>query len=167
MKILISYSSLSGNTKYLAEGIYQAFKEFADLKSVDENIDLDEYDVILHGYWVYRAKPDTKSIPFLESISGKKVGLFLTLGAYPDSKHAADSLQNGIHIIQEENEYIGGFISHGRLSDAVKNRRRNMSKDDPHYPDEKRLQRWEDAQDHPNEDDINAAVQIFKKALSL
>lgn len=161
-KVLITYASLSGNTKKLAEGLYDAFQEEAHLQPVDEEIDLSSYDVILHGYWVDRGGPDEKSKAFLSRIQNKKVGIFATLGAYPDSEHAASSLEKGVQCLDASNTLIGKFICQGRLSDAIKDRIRKLPKDHPHGPTEARLKRWADADSHPDEADIQKAISVFK-----
>lgn len=161
MKTLVVYSSLSGNTKYLAEGIYDALKGEKDIKSVKEADNWKEYDRILVGYWVDKGGPDKNAKEFLEKLKDKRVGVFATLGAYPDSEHAKTSLEAGVNIIKENNIPDASFICQGRLSEAIKSRLKKMPKDHSHYPDEKRLKRWKDAESHPNEEDVKDAVKVF------
>ena len=52
MKTLVTYSTLTGNTKKVAEAVFEAVsgeKEIMDIKSIKET---DGYDRILVGYWV-------------------------------------------------------------------------------------------------------------------
>ena len=96
MNILITYSSKTGNTKKLAEGIYEGLA--TDNKTIlpmSEVTSLEEYDTILVGYWVDKGAPNEESKKFLEAIKGKTVGLFATLGFWADSEHAWKSICNG------------------------------------------------------------------------
>lgn len=120
MKLLITYSSKTGNTKKLAEGLYNnlPFKEM-DIMPIADVRNIDEYDTVLVGYWVDRAFPNKEAKIFMEQISGKRVGIFATLGAYPDSQHAWDSLVNGENIVKENNTVIGKFICQGKIDPRI------------------------------------------------
>ena len=56
-----------------------------------ENIDSDEFDIILIGFWVHKGIADAKAMKYIDKIKGKKVGVFGTLGAYTDSEHDKQS----------------------------------------------------------------------------
>ena len=49
-KYLIVYSSKTGNTKQIAESMYSAIADLGDLKSIDDEIEWEIYDVIFLGY---------------------------------------------------------------------------------------------------------------------
>lgn len=161
MKTLIIYSSLSGNTKYLAEGIFKGIEGPKDIVSVDDNPKWQDYDNILVGYWVTRGGPDEKAEKILKEIKDKRVGVFATLGAYPWGEHAHKSIQTGIDLVKDNNEIIGRFICQGRLSEDIMKRLSKLEPGDPHYPDEKRKKRWEYASSHPDENDIADALRVF------
>lgn len=62
MKLLITYSSKTGNTKRLAEGIYKNIQlENVDLKAISEVEDLNAYDTLLVGYWVDKGGPNDEA----------------------------------------------------------------------------------------------------------
>lgn len=170
-KVLISYSSLSGNTRQLAEGIAKSCPDYIDLLDIAKLEEGDEavaealanYDHVLHGYWVDKGGPDARSERYLKAIRNKKVGIFATLGAYPDSDHAKESLERGRQCLDASNEFLAEFICQGRLSEAIKQRIRSLPADHPHAVDEERLKRWAAAEDHPNEQDIQNAIAVFSK----
>ena len=69
MRVLVTYSSRTGNTKKLADGIYEGLNvEDKVLLPMKEVSSIDEYDLILAGYWVDKAQPNAESKVFLESI---------------------------------------------------------------------------------------------------
>ena len=93
MKILVTYSSKTGNTKKLAEGIFEGLGEMdKSIAPMSEAVDIDGYDIILAGYWVDKGGANQEAAEYLEKISGKKVGLFATLAFWPDSEHAYKSI---------------------------------------------------------------------------
>ena len=92
MKGLITYSSKTGNTKKLAEKIYDRLKNNFDieLKALDDDNfkDLEKYSYILHGFWTRMTKIDNKSKKFLSKLGKDKiVGLFGTSGGEHLSEH--------------------------------------------------------------------------------
>ena len=99
----------------------------------------------------------------MKEIKGKKVGIFATLGSYPDSDHARTSLERGLALVEKDNEVIGSFICQGRIAEALKQRMEILPEGHPHYPDENRRKRWADADRHPNEEDVRQAVKVFCK----
>ena len=87
MKLLIMYSSRTGNTRRLAEGIATYLPEFeVSLLPVEEADALPEADAYLVGYWADRGHADEKSQALIGRLAGKKVGLFGTLGGLPRRK---------------------------------------------------------------------------------
>ena len=77
MKVQIVYSSLSGCTRRLAEGIFAALpvadKQIFDLAQGEPALDA---DVVLLGYWVDKGGPNAAMKAFMEKLSGKTVGVF-------------------------------------------------------------------------------------------
>ncbi|OOO00751.1 MAG: hypothetical protein ATN35_00070 [Epulopiscium sp. Nele67-Bin004] len=77
MKVQVIYSSLTGSTKKLAEGIFEGLncdnKSIHDLKEGEPILD---GDIILLGYWVDKGTANRQMIDFMETIKGKVVGVF-------------------------------------------------------------------------------------------
>ncbi len=91
MKGLILYSTQTGNTKRLAERIYEGMKPSGqwDLVDVAGGFDAVGYDVVLLGGWADRGNLDAKAKEAFDAIdkSGKRMGLFMTMGARVGSPH--------------------------------------------------------------------------------
>ena len=99
-KSLVVYSSLTGNTKKVAEAVQSVIPN-CDIVSIDnlpEN--LDEYYFTAIGYWVDRGLPDAKSKKLIRSLKNMNVALFGTLGAYPDSPHAKGCIRDSETMIK-------------------------------------------------------------------
>lgn len=95
MKVQIIYSSLSGKTRRLAEYLYEGLnaeeKSIHDLKDGVPTLD---GDVLLLGYWVDKGGPNQAMRELMETLEGKTVGVFCTLGYYADAGHGVGAIQN-------------------------------------------------------------------------
>jgi flavodoxin len=173
---LIVYSSKTGNTRKLAEGIHKGLAEALGpgqgvrIGAVEENPDPAGADWILAGFWADRGNADQKALHYLKSLEGRKVGLFGTLGAYPDSDHARDISKTVQDIAAEKNTVLGCFLCQGRIDPALTERFKNLPADNPHAMTPERMKRHEEAAKHPDEKDIEAAVtaclSMVKSAVS-
>ena len=68
MKVLIAYSSRTGNTRRVAEALAKAAPEGSLLARVEDTPPTDGFDVIFAGYWLDRGGPDAKAKEFLHSL---------------------------------------------------------------------------------------------------
>ena len=93
MKVLVTYISLSGNTKKIAEAIFeeiQTEKEITPLKEVDN---LEGYDLAFIGFPVHGFGPAKEAQTFLKkNAQDKKIALFVT------------------HAMSSENEMLEGVL---------------------------------------------------------
>lgn len=160
---LVVYSSLTGNTKMVAEAIFKVLPEGSELHPVENNPDYSQYEKVAVGYWADRGSADKKAIDYLGKIKNAKVFVFATLGAYPDSEHAQKVLNNGSALLGEGCEVIGKFICQGKLSPAIIERGKKRPLDHPHGPTPERLKRWADAASHPDEQDFLSVQKIVKE----
>ncbi len=161
MKTMVVYSSKTGNTKKVAEAVYKVMPERCEIYSVKTAPDPESYDFIAFGYWVDKGGPDSKSLEYMKKIAEKKVAIFATLGAYPDSIHALECINAGKNIL-EGNTVLGDFICQGRIDPALTEWMEKLPPDHPHAPDEARRKRWKDAETHPDEEDLDRAADVFK-----
>lgn len=164
MKSLVVYSSLTGNTKMVAEAIAEELGENTVLAAVEENPSVEDYDLIAVGFWVDRGTADKKSADYLGSIRNKKIALFATLGADPTSDHAKKSLENAAALLDASNEVIGNFICQGKVDPKLIKRMEKMfSANHPHGMNEERKARHQMASTHPDANDLLAAKATFKE----
>lgn len=77
MTSAILYSSLSGNTKLLAETIYDVIKE--DCKYCGETKEIDA-DRVYIGFWTNKGTADDKTMEFLKLFTIKKYSYLERLG---------------------------------------------------------------------------------------
>lgn len=84
MKVLIAYSSRTGNTRRVAEALAKAAPEGSLLARVEDTPSADGFDVVFAGYWLDRGGPDAKAKEFLHSLHGKHIVLLRPWEPIPD-----------------------------------------------------------------------------------
>jgi flavodoxin len=171
-KILVVYSSKTGNTRKLAEGIAGGLNGWdgneAAALSVEEEAETGKAgaaDVVFAGFWVDKGNADQKALGFLSGLSGKKIGLFGTLGAYPDSAHAKETAEKVKAAAAGRNICLGCFLCQGKIDPALTERFKQFPPGHPHAMTEERAARHAEAAKHPDQADIEAAVNACRDML--
>lgn len=119
MKVLVAYVSQTGNTKKVAEAIYQEIQGEKEIKELGEISDLEGYDLAFIGYPIMSFGPAKPAKDFLEkNSSGKKIALFMTHavpeGAPPIQDYIAKSKEAAVGA-----DVVGTFDCQGELAAAV------------------------------------------------
>ncbi len=115
-KTLVTYFSRTGNTKLLAEAIFDALPGDKTIKPMAEAGDLAPYPLIFAGFPV-----QTHSVPypvevFLKSVpEGKKVALFSTHGSVAGSRLSREALEYASVLIAKA-KLVGTFSCRGKVS---------------------------------------------------
>ncbi len=162
MKSMVVYSSKTGNTKKVAEAILTVLPEPKEIYPVEKAPPADEFDFIVLGFWVDKGTADKKSSDYFGGVKGKKIGLFCTLGAYPDSDHAKESMDKAKTLISN-NDLLGTFICQGKVDPVLVKWMADHMKDDPnHSMTPEREARLAEAEKHPDEQDLINAKEVFK-----
>lgn len=159
MKILITYSSKTGNTEKVAKAIHENIPQ-ASLLPISEIVNLD-YDLIFIGGWIDRATFDQTALTLAKQIFDKNVAYFFTLGAYPDSDHAKDCITNIETLLKDNNNNIhGGYFCQGAIDPKLIAWFSTLPSDHKMAPSEERTKRWDAAKSHPDESDLNKAKEF-------
>ncbi len=161
MKTALIYSSKTGNTKKVGEAIFSVLPQGSQIFAIEDAPKLDDFDFLVLGYWVDRGTADPKMKKYMEAIEGKKVAIFGTLGAYPDSDHAKDVIGN-VRKLLAKNDIVGSFICQGKVDSALVER---MNKIPGHEMTPERKARLEEAAKHPNENDFANVKKTFCEIL--
>ncbi len=163
MKTLIVYSSLTGNTRQVAEAVHEVFGQEADLFPVEQAPTGEGYDLVAVGFWVDRGTADKKAQEYLAGLRNKQVALFATLGAYPDSEHAAQSMNNAAALLDETNQLAGTFICQGKVDPRLIEQFKKLPEGHPHGLNAERLARHQEAAKHPDSADLAKAKAVFSE----
>jgi flavodoxin len=80
MKVLVAYMSKTGNTKKVAEAIYDEITGEKELKRIEDVKDIGIYDLSFLGFPTHQFGPDNRTKEFLKKqcTQGRKVALFVT-----------------------------------------------------------------------------------------
>ena len=157
MKSMVVFSSRTGNTKKVAQAVFEALPDPKHIFTVEEDPAVDRYDLIVLGYWVDKGTADAKARAFFEKVKDRNVALFGTLGAYPDSDHAKNCTEN-VRELLKANHILGDFLCQGRVDPKLVKMMAEKLKDDPHHAmTPERKTRLKEAEKHPDDKDLSDA----------
>lgn len=165
MKVLIVYSSLTGNTKKVCEKAYQLLnceKEIINIENISEK-NLDNFENIILGTWIDKATADEKMRKFLKTISGKNLYFIGTLAASLNSEHAKKCFNNLTKLCSKNNNFIDGILARGRVSEELQEKFEKFPLNIIHkfVPNMKEI--IEEANSHPNESDFKLIEDFIHK----
>lgn len=165
MKILITYSSKTGNTKKVATEISKQILK-ADFLPINEVNNLD-YDLFIIGGWIDKATFDSSTTKFINKLSNKKIAYFYTLGAYPDSDHSKECVKNIDKIFEiNNNEIVARFFCQGAIDPKLISWMSKLPSEHIMAPTEERIKKWEIAKNHPDATDLKNATDFAKSILA-
>ncbi len=167
MKSLVVYSSQTGNTKQVAEAIFDVMPRGTVIFPVDNAPSPEEYDFIVLGFWVDKEHADKKSRIYMGQVKGKKVALFATLGAEPDSTHAKKTMVKAKKLLDDDNQIVGEFICRGKIDPKLTRRFMEQSSKNPHPMTEERMALHQSSSKHPSMEDLQNAQETFKKIIKV
>ena len=170
--VRIIYSSRTGNTRSVAEHLALRFgisavnaKEELAVRQAEAGLPSQgdaagaDSDILLLGMWAWRGGPNPTMRTFMRGLRGRRVFLFGTMAAWPDSPHAQDCLDCARALLDEGgNSLVGHFFCQGRLDPKLKGR--------GHHPlTPERVKRLEEAARHPDTADLLKAEAAARAAL--
>ena len=164
MKAAVVYSTLTGNTKKVAEAFCAGLGSGTELFDVKDAPDMAAYDLVVMGFWVDRGHPDQKSMDFMKKVTGKKVFSLFTLGARPRTAHAFKCAYTSASYWGEGCEQIGSWHCQGAIDPKLIEQMRKMPKvpGNPHAATPETEARWAAAASHPDAEDLEAAKEAAK-----
>ncbi len=121
MKALVAYMSKTGNTKKVAEAIFEALDCEKEIMPVEQVADISGYDLSFLGFPVQRFGPDPKTVRLLQQHCqpGRDVALFITHAAPEDEAQLPEWLA-GFRTAAARANIVGIFECQGQLSKGTK-----------------------------------------------
>ena len=151
----IIYSSKTGNTKKLAEAIYNTLPQNkCDYYGTVDKIDDVLSNVIYIGFWTEKGNADHLTKDFLNKLRNKKIFLFGTAGYGESEKYFEGIINNVKKNIDSSNTIIGSFMCQGKMPLSVREQN-NIS-----LNIDKLIANFDKALSHPNTDDLKTLEQI-------
>ena len=161
MKVLVTYMSKTGNTKKVAEAIFEEINGEKEMKTINEVDSIEGYDIAFLGFPIHQMGPDKKTRKLIEKhcINGRNVVLFITHAAPEDSPDLPPMLDKFRQAARGAN-VVDMFDCQGELDKTTK---RIMSI----LPDAK-LRRWakeDNSKGQPNKVRLDQARAFSRKIM--
>jgi flavodoxin len=159
--ILVAYYSLTGNTKKIAEAIFEALPQPKTIKPMAEVDNVEKHDLIFAGFPVQSHGVPFKAEKFLQGIpKGKKLALFSTHSSLTGSRLSREAIEHAV-VISSQAKLISTFSCRGKVSPQALE---VLSRSPEH-------EAWVDmaasASTHPNEHDLEEARAFARWVLTL
>jgi len=167
LKSLIVYSSVTGNTKKVAEAIAEVMPNVT-IVQVQDAPNYQDFDLIVIGYWVARGMPDSLVLDYFKTLKNAKIILFGTLGAYPDSEYAKNCIQKSEKLLIGDstgNKVLGSFLCMGKVSPKLLEPQAQTLHKKTHIMTEERIKRLEEGKKHPDKQDLQNAQDFVSNIL--
>ena len=120
MKTLVTYVSNTGNTKKVADAIFEELPGEKEIKEVSEvTAGLEGYDLTFVGFPINAFGPNPKARDFLEKqTAGHRIAIFMTHGAPDDHEDVQEWMEKAKHDAAGA-EVVGIFNCQGEVDPAV------------------------------------------------
>jgi flavodoxin len=119
MQIFVTYQSLTGNTKKVAEAIFEAIGHQKEMQELSQVTTLEGYDLVFVGFPIMGFGPSKEVTSFLANqAAGKDVALFITHASPEDSEPLKDWLQTCKDSAANTN-LKGMFHCQGEMSEQI------------------------------------------------
>lgn len=165
--ILIVYDSKTGNTEKVAKALAEAAGARCILAKVDEAPSAEAFALIVAGFWVDRSAPNAKMKKYLSTLHNKKLVLFQTLGAEPESDHAVSALVNAGVALNSDCKVLGALSIRGAIDPALIEMMRKMPAGGAHSASPESEARWAAASTHPDAEDLAKARSFMQGFLAM
>lgn len=152
----IIYSSRTGNTKKLAEAIYNVLPQNScDYYGEVDKIEDELSEVLYIGFWTEKGDADLQTIELLKQLKNKKIFLFGTAGYGESEKYFKNIVDNVKKNIDSSNTIIGTFMCQGKMPLSVLERYKKMKEQkNSMFNIDNLIANFDKALSHPNENDI-------------
>lgn len=125
---------------------------------------LNQYENLAIGFWLDRGGATPKFAKFLREICGKKIALFMSCGADPQSEHSQKIIDKvASNLIAQGNEIAGKFVCQGKILDEIIAQIRAIYAQKNIEIPASRIENWEKSRSHPDENDLKNAREFFAK----
>ena len=158
----ILYSSMTGNTKLLADTIRAALpEEKCDYFGACDGAEA-KSDLLYVGFWTDKGNADAAALSLLAKLKNKKLFLFGTAGFGISEAYFRKVLDRVRESVDASNTIVGEYMCQGKMPMAMRERYVKM-KENPEHPANLDLliQNFDRALSHPDSEDL----ERLKKSL--
>ena len=122
MKILVAYMSQTGNTKKVAQAIFEEIDDAKEIKRIEEVDSTEGYDIAFLGFPVHGERLDKKTAQLVKKycVQGRSVALFITHGSREGSIPELEQWLARLKEAAAAADMVGVFDCQGQLAKAIK-----------------------------------------------
>lgn len=168
MDAMVVYSSVTGNTRKVANEIFAAIPgDKKDIQSIEEYNGKDA-DTFFVGFWTDRGTCSADIIDLLSCLQGKNVALFGTCGMGRNQKYY-DEIRDKVKVfIPDDCRYLGTYMCQGKMPIQVRRKYEQWLTGNPHPEQVKRMiQNFDEALLHPDREDLKKAAAFAVNMMEL
>jgi flavodoxin I len=115
-KTLVTYISQTGNTKKVAEAIFDSLGGEKDIIAIGDSPDAAQYSLLFVGFPVHSHSIPFRAEAFLKTIpAGKRIALFSTHGSLTGSRLSREALEYAVTLASKA-KVLGTFSCRGKVS---------------------------------------------------
>lgn len=163
----IIYSSRTGNTKKLAEAIYNVLPQNScDYYGEVDKIEDELSEVLYIGFWTEKGDADLQTIELLKQLKNKKIFLFGTAGFGESEKYFQNIINNIKKNIDNSNTIIGTFMCQGKMPISVRKRYEKQKQELSRANIDNLIENFDKALSHPNQVDLEKLENIIQNNYS-
>jgi len=121
MKVLVAYMSRTGNTKKVAEVIYEEIRVEKEIMAINKVKSIEDYNLTFLGFPIHNLGPDKKTVKFLEKhcVNNRNVALFITHAA-PEGHEDLLPILDKFRQAASGANIVAMFDCQGELSKMIK-----------------------------------------------
>jgi flavodoxin len=164
MKTLLTYTSKTGNTRKIAEAIKAIAGSHLVYCDLAEAPDPQAFDAVIIGFWIDKGKPVQEAAAYIPKLKNKKTAFFYTLGASPESAHAAKCLQYTRSLFAGS-DLVGEFVCQGKVAAEMIDFFKTLPPGHHHALTPENLALYRAAETHPDAEDLKNAQAVFREIL--
>ena len=158
----IIFSSVTGNTKLLANAIRDALPQencdYFGTSSIRENT---TSELLFIGFWTDKGTADEATLKLLETLRNKKIFLFGTAGFGGSEEYYQKILAKTKEAIDASNTIVGEYMCQGKMPLSVKERYVKMIEEHGHKPNlDALLENFDSALSHPDANDLEKLKEL-------
>lgn len=159
----IIFSSSTGNTKELADTIYEVFpKEKCDYFGVSK--EEPQSDKVYIGFWTNQGNADKETLELLKKLKNKKIFLFGTAGFGGSQEYFQKVLGQIKESIDSSNTIIGEYMCQGKMPQSVRERYVKMKEQPNHMPNlDMMIKNFDSALSHPDKNDLDKLRKMVEE----
>lgn len=166
MKIAIVYDSVTGNTKKLADVIYDECMDFEVNVYTDFCDDILNADLIFIGSWTFKGEPSDKMKNVYQRLNNKRIFVFGTCGFGGSLQYYKMIFENTCKYINSNNGILDYYFCPGKLPDSIKEKyEKNLENNPNDEKIRKMINNFNVVLKRPNDEDLNELRDKVRKVI--